>query len=111
MVGRSMTRRVADLADLAGILDAGRLHRLAGALNGTTDAGLAHEHVMRLLGEHEPAGARKRIEAGLRQALELHLAVAVGEEGEHVERQPVGGGLVEGAQHARLVGVAGAALQ
>ena len=66
---------------------------------------------MRFLGQHEAAGARERIEAGLRQALELHLAVAVGEEGEHVEREPVRRRLVEGAEHARLVGVAGAALQ
>ena len=102
---------VADLFDLVRILDAGRLHRLAGALDGAADAGLADEHVMRLFGQHEAAGARQRIEAGLRQALELHLAVAIGEEGEHVERQPVRRRLVEGAEHARLVGVAGAALQ
>jgi hypothetical protein len=54
---------------------------------------------------------RQRVEARLRQALELHLAVAVGEEGEHEERQPVGGRLVEGAEHARRVLVAGAAAQ
>ena len=52
-----------------------------------------------------------RIEAGLRQAFELHLAVAVGEEGEHEEGQPVRRRLVERAQHARLVGAAGATLQ
>src|SRR5262249_3108244 len=55
--------------------------------------------------------ARERVEAGLRKALELHLAVAVGEEREHVEGEPVRRRLVEGAEHARLVGVAGAALQ
>ena len=93
------------------VVDAGLLHRLAGALQGAADAGLAHEHVVRFLGEHEAAGARQRIEARLRQAFELHLAVAVGEEREHVERQPVRRRLVEGAEHARLVGVAGAALQ
>jgi hypothetical protein len=95
MVGRSMTPS--------------RLHRFASALNGAADAGLADEHVVRLLGQHEAAGARQRIEAGLRQTLQLHLAVAVGEEGEHVERQPIRRRLVEGAEHARLIGVAGAA--
>ncbi len=49
--------------------------------------------------------------SGLRQAFELHLAVAVGKEGEHEEGQPIRRRLVEGAQHARLVGVAGAPLQ
>ena len=99
------------MLDVVRVLDAGRLHRLAGALDGAADAGLADEHVVRLFGQHEAAGARQRIEAGLRQALQLHLAVAVGEEREHVERQPVRRRLVEGAEHARLVGVAGAALQ
>jgi hypothetical protein len=56
---------------------------------------------MRLFGQHEAAGARQRIEAGLRQRVQLHLAIAVGEIGEHEERQPVRRGLVEGPQHAR----------
>ena len=43
--------------------------------------------------------------------LQLHLAVTVGEEREHVKRQPVRRRFVERAEHARLVGVAGAALQ
>ena len=106
-----MTPSRATLVDVVRVLDAGLLHRLAGALHGAADAGLADEHVVRLFGEHEAAGARERIEAGLREAFELHLAVAVGEEGEHVEREPVRRRLVEGAEHARLVGVAGAALQ
>ena len=80
-----MTPRCADLLDVVGILDAGRFHRLAGALDGAADAGLADEHMMRFFGQHEAAGARQRIEAGLRQAFQLHLAVAIGEEGEHVE--------------------------
>ena len=87
------------------------LHGLAGALDGAADARLAHEHVVRFLGQHEAAGARERIEARLRQAFQLHLAVAVGEEREHEEREPVGRLLVEGAEHARLVGIARAALQ
>ena len=102
---------LAHLLDVVRIVDAGLLHRLAGALHDAGDAGLAHEHVVRFLGQHEAAGARERIEAGLRQRLELHLAVAVGEKGEHEERQPVRRLLVEGAEHARRVGVAGAALQ
>ena len=106
-----MTPSARTLLDVVRVLDAGRLHRLAGALHGAADAGLADEHVVRFLGQHEAAGARQRIEARLRQAFELHLAVAVGEEREHVERQPVRRRLVEGAEHARLVGVAGAALQ
>ena len=111
MVGRSMTPSLRTFSIVVRIVDAGRLHRLAGALDGAADAGLADEHVVRLFRQHEAAGARQRIEAGLRQAFELHLAVAVGEEGEHVERQPVRRRLVEGAEHARLVGAAGAALQ
>ncbi len=42
---------------------------------------------------------------------ELELAVAVGEVGEHEEGEPVRRLLVEGAQDARLVGIAGMALQ
>ena len=80
-----MTPRLAHFVDVGRILDTGRPHRLAGALDGAADAGLADEHVVRLFGQHEPAGARQRVEAGLRQAFELHLAVAIGEEREHVE--------------------------
>lgn len=101
----------ADLGDIGGIGDPGLLHRLAGALHDAADAGLADEHVMRLFGQHEAAGARQRIEAGLRQRMQLHLAVAVGEVGEHEERQPVRRRLVEGAEHARRIRIAGAAPQ
>ena len=66
---------------------------------------------MRLLGQHEAAGARERIEARLGQRAELKLAVAVGEEREHEERQPVRRRFVERAEDARVVGVAGAALE
>src|ERR1700733_5300867 len=48
---------LADLVHVVRILDAGSLHRLAGALDGAPDAGLPDEHVMRLFGEHEAAGA------------------------------------------------------
>jgi len=46
------------LLDLGGILDAGRFHRFAGALDGAPDPGFADEHVVRLFGQHEAAGAR-----------------------------------------------------
>ncbi len=75
------------------------------------DARLADEHVVRLLGQHEAARARERVEAGLGERAELVLAVAVGEVREHEERQPVGRLLVERAEDPRVVGVARAALE
>jgi hypothetical protein len=39
------------------------VHDLAGALDHAAHAGLADEHVMRFLGQHEARGARQRIEA------------------------------------------------
>ena len=75
------------------------------------DAGVADEHVVRFLGQHEAAGARQRIERALGEALELELAVAVGEVGEHEEGEPILDRLVEGREDARLVGVAGMARQ
>jgi hypothetical protein len=93
----------AHLVDRLRVLNSGLLHRLAGALDGAADPGFADEHVVRLFGQHEAAGARQRIEPRLGEAFELHLAVAVGEEGEHEERQPVRRRLVEGAEHARRI--------
>ena len=87
------------------------LHHFKRAPDDAIDAGVADEHVVRLFGQHELAGARQRIEARLGQRLELKLAVAIGEVGEHEEAEPVANGLVERAQDARLVGVAGVALQ
>ena len=58
----------ADLGDIRGIVDSGGPHRLAGSLHHAADAGFADEHVMGFFGEHESAGARQRIEAGLGQA-------------------------------------------
>src|SRR5947208_2422242 len=84
---------------------------LGGALDDAAHAALADEHVVRLLGEHEAAGARQRVEARLGEREQLVLAVAVGEGREHEEGEPVVDRLVEGAQDARLVGVAGAALE
>ena len=85
------------------------LHDFAGSLDNSADATFTHEHVMGFLGEHEAASARQRIEAGFGQGAELKFAVAVGEESEHIEGQPVRRGLVEGAQDARVVGVTRAA--
>ena len=82
-------------------------HELRGAPDGALHAGGADEHVVRLLAEHELAGPRQRVEAALLERAELVLAVPVGEVGEHEERQPVGGLLVERAQDARAVQVAG----
>ena len=111
MVGRSMTPSLRMAALSLRISDAGFLHGVAGALDHAGDAGLADEHVVSFLGQHEAAGARKRIEAGLRERFQLHLAVAVGEKREHEKREPIGGLLVEGAEHARGVGIAGTALK
>jgi hypothetical protein len=41
----------------------------------------------------------------------LKFAVAIGEKGEHVEREPIGRGFVEGAEDARVIGVTGASCQ
>ena len=87
------------------------VHDVAGALDDARDARLADEQVMRLLGQHEAAGARQRVEGRFGERRELVLAVAVGEEGEHEERQPVGRLLVERGQDPRVVGVARAALE
>ncbi len=67
--------------------------------------------MIRLFGQHELRGARERLEARFRQRIQLELAVAVGEVGEHEEREPVGRLLVERAEDARIVGIARAALE
>ena len=54
---------------------------------------------MRLFGQHESAGARQRVKARLREAFQLHLAIAVSEIGKHEERQPIRRLFVEGTQH------------
>ncbi|MNV53839.1 hypothetical protein D3C71_1460010 [compost metagenome] len=94
-----------------GVVGLQLVHHFAGALDHARDARFAHEHVVRFFGQHELGGARQRVEAGLRQRAQLELAVAVGEVGEHVEGQPVRRLLVEGAQDARVVGIARRALQ
>ena len=66
---------------------------------------------MRFFGQHEAAGARQRIEAAFGERCELHLAVAVGEEGEHEERQPVRRLFVECAEDARIVDLSALALE
>ncbi|MNX39019.1 hypothetical protein D3C86_693660 [compost metagenome] len=94
-----------------GVVGLELVHHFAGTLDGARNTGFAHEHVVGFFGQHELGGAGQRIEAGLGQRAKLELAVAVGEVGEHVERQPVGRLFVEGPQDARIVRIAGAALQ
>ena len=98
-------------ADAVRVVGAEFAHHRAGPFDDPHDAGLAYEHVVGLLGQHELAGARQRVEAGLGQGRELIFSVAVGEEGEHEVGQPVRRGFVESAQNARLVRVAGMPLQ
>ena len=107
-----LNHRDVDAADLPDVLgEAGLLHQLAGALEDPGDAGLADEHVMRFLGQHEARRPRQRIERALRQRHQLRLAVAVGEHGEHEEVEPVVDRLVERFEDARLVAVAALALE
>jgi len=89
-----------------GVIAAQRLHDFEGTLDDAGDAAATDEHVKGFLGQHEPAGARQRIECALGQALELIAAVAVGEIGEHKKAQPIGDRLIEGAEDPRLVGIA-----
>ena len=93
-------------ADPIRVVAAELLHHLQRALDHAADSRLADEHVVRFLGQHEAAGARQRVEGAFGEALQLVLAVAVGEVGEAVKRQPVRDRLVERRQDARLVGVA-----
>ena len=69
------------------------------------------EHVVGFFGEHEARGARERIEGAFGERGELELAVAVGEKREHEKRQPIGRGLVECAENARVVAIARAPLE
>src|SRR5205823_2958941 len=54
---------------IARVGDAGLLHLVASTLDDAADTGLAHEHMMRFLGEHETRGAGQGIETRLRQRL------------------------------------------
>ncbi len=98
-------------ADLLRILGFELLHHLAGTRGDPRDAGRADEHMMTFLGQHKAAGARHRIEAGFGQRGKLILAIAVGEEGEHVIGEPVRRFLIEGAENTRLVRIAGMTFQ
>src|SRR5882724_4833565 len=100
-----------DAAVLAHVLGAMLAHELAGALDDALHPRFAHEHVVGLLGEHEAARAGERVESALGETGELVLAVAVGEEAEHEEGQPVWRRLVEGAEDTGLIGVTGAPLE
>ena len=86
--------------------EAGLPRQLAGALDDARDAGLADEHVVRLLGQHEARRARQRIERALRERQQLRLAVTIGEHREHEEIEPVVDWLVERVEDPRLVPVA-----
>ena len=99
------------VAHLRGIADLVFAHHLTGSLHDARHAGFADEHVMRFFGQHEPAGARQRIEARFGQRRQLELAVAIREEREHEEREPVARFLVERGQDARIVVVTGAAFE
>ncbi|HEX8145974.1 MAG TPA: hypothetical protein VF591_02135, partial [Pyrinomonadaceae bacterium] len=97
-----------DAAQSAHVLVRVLLHQLRGAADDAPHAGLADEEVVRLLRQHELAGARERLEARLGERRELVLAVAVGEHREAEEVEPVVARLVEGFEYAGLVRVAGA---
>ena len=108
IVGRSMS---AELPHVVDVRDAVLLHQRGGAIDDAQDAGLADEHVVRFFRQHEARRARERVERALGEGEELEFAVAVGEEREHEEREPVGARLVERAEDARLVLVAAPALE
>src|SRR5262245_6556359 len=57
------------------------------------------------------ASAGERIEARFGERLELEFPITVSEVREHVKAEPVADGFVKGAQDARLVSVAGVALE
>ena len=103
--------RQRDRAEAGHVVGVVLAHHLDGALHDPVDAGGAHHHVVRLFLEHELTRARQRVERRLLQRAELVLAVPVGEVGEHEERQPVRGLLVERAQDPRRVLAAGVAVQ
>src|SRR5271154_7157613 len=91
------------LTDYVGIV---LFHQLASAADHAAHSRFAEEQMMRLLGQHEAASARQRIESRLGQARQLILAIAVGEMREHKVRQPIGRLLVERAEDARIVRIA-----
>ncbi len=101
----------AQAAQLGRIVGAMLCHDFGGALQNAADARFAYEHVVGFFREHEASGARERIESRLGQRRELEFAVAIGEISEHEKRQPIGRLLVEGAQDARIVDIARAALE
>src|SRR5277367_5105690 len=91
------------LTDYVGIV---LFHQLTSAADHPAHSRFADEKMMRLLGQHEAAGARQRIESRLGEARQLILAVAVSEMSEHEVRQPVGRLLVERTKDARIVRIA-----
>src|SRR5215204_2606493 len=94
-----------DAARESHVLAGALLHQLRGAADDSAHARLADEEVVRLLRQHELAGARQRLEATFGERRELVLAVAVGEHRKAEEVEPVVARLVEGFEYPRLVGV------
>ena len=107
----ALQRRGVDASELSHVFGVVLLHEVDRALHHAPDSSRTHEHVVRFLLEHELARARQRVERALAERRELELAVSVGEVREEVERQPVGRRLVERTEDARVVGVAGVALE
>jgi hypothetical protein len=102
-----LDHRQRDRAVLPKVVGAVPRHQLRGLLHDPLHAGGTDEHVVRFFAQHELGGPRQRVEAGLLQRAELVFAVPVGEVGEHEERQPVSGLLVERTQDPRTVRMAG----
>ena len=107
----ALQRRHVDAAERPDVGGVVLLHQLHRSFDDPPDPRGPDEHVVGLFLEHEVARARERVEPRLAQGGELELAIAIGEVGEHEERQPVRGRLVERSEDARLVGVAGVPLE
>ena len=82
-------------------------HQFASPLNNPAHPRFAHEHVVRLLGQHETASTRKWIKSRFRERAKLEFAVPIRKERKHVKRQPVRRRLIERAEDARIVRIAG----
>src|SRR5215469_17456678 len=93
----------AQCAHLSGIRDLMFAHRFTGPLYDSGDARFADEEMMRLLCQHETARPRQRIETRFRKRGQLELTIAIGEEREHEERQPVASLLIERSQDTGIV--------
>ena len=68
------------------------------AFHDSSNTALANKHMVGCFGEHKPCSSRQRGKSGLGETLQLHLAIAIGEESEHEVRQPVGRCLIKRPQ-------------